>query len=92
MWPALVDYVGLSYNYTNWSSSSAGGPASEYNFEYIDVTGIIGIFGFVGMIGLPAVTVWAYRREGGGSKIGYAIFALIGFIICFGLFMGVLET
>jgi len=85
-----IDYVGLDYIWTNATTAGGGEGESELNVANISVTGIMGIFGFVGMIAVPAASVWFYRRDG-GSKIATAIIALVGFLVCFGMFFGVIN-
>jgi hypothetical protein len=85
-----VDYVGIVYfwhwNGTGFSESYPTG--TEIGLP--DVSGMLGIFGFVGMIAVPAASIWFYRRDG-GSKVATAIIALVAFLICFGMFFGVLN-
>ena len=85
-----VDYIGLDYSWTNGTGWGGGGAETELNVGGIDVPGIMGIFGFVGMIAVPAVSIWFYQRDG-GSKIATAIIALVGFLVCFGMFFGVIN-
>lgn len=85
-----IDYVGIDYIWTNSTTSGGTGGESALNVVSIDVPGIMGIFGFVGMIAVPAASIWFYRRDG-GSKVATAIIALVAFLICFGMFFGVLN-
>ena len=92
--PVYVDYIGLNYTWSVPAGSpppSGGGGTNWGLVPMPSVLGIIGVIGFVGMVGIPAISIYFYRQEG-GSKLGAGVVALIGFVVCFGLFMSAINS
>ncbi len=88
-----VDYVGLRYNWTlNYTTNPDPVPIWDYpnsTFSGIDfgdfITGGMGFMGFAGMIAVPAITLWRARESDNRMVLG--VYGIVGFTICFGLFL-----